>query len=138
MIEEVDDVKNASGWAKPKYLSWMESKWNDISTSSFAELESQIFEVENLNESFRFLKGKSSCWSRSYNGPNGETSDGNPWRSKGIAETEERNSLAVQQALDVYEELKEKSEKTSMNTDQLFWIAKQIKVIEKNLRSLWL
>ena len=36
----------------------MESKWNDISTSSFAELESQIFEVENLNESFRFLKGK--------------------------------------------------------------------------------
>ena len=33
-------------------------KWNAISTSSFAELESQIFEVENLNESFRFLKGK--------------------------------------------------------------------------------
>ncbi|MCC9082220.1 hypothetical protein LOS20_09685 [Enterococcus faecium] len=29
-----------------------------MSTSSFAELESQIFEVENLNESFRFLKGK--------------------------------------------------------------------------------
>lgn len=57
---------------------------------------------------------------------------------KELRETEERNSLAVQQALDVYEELKEKSEKTSMNTDQLFWIAKQIKVIEKNLRSLWL
>ena len=39
---------------------------------------------------------------------------------KELRETEERNSLAVQQALDVYEELKEKSEKTSMNTDQLF------------------
>lgn len=58
---------------------------------------------------------------------------------KELRETEERNSLAVQQALDVYEELKEKSEKTSMNTDQLFLNCKnRSKWSKKNLRSLWL
>ncbi len=63
VIEEVDDVKKCIwlGKAKIPFREWSQ-KWNDISTSSFAELESQIFEVENLNESFRFLKkGKSSC-----------------------------------------------------------------------------
>lgn len=48
------------GQSQNTFREWSQ-KWNDISTSSFAELESQIFEVENLNESFRFLKGKSSC-----------------------------------------------------------------------------
>lgn len=59
VIEEVDDVKKMHlvGQSQNTFQEWSQ-KWNDISTSSFAELESQIFEVENLNESFRFLKGK--------------------------------------------------------------------------------
>lgn len=58
VIEEVDDVKKMHlvGQSQNTFREWSQ-KWNDISTSSFAELESQI-EVENLNESFRFLKGK--------------------------------------------------------------------------------
>lgn len=59
VIEEVDDVKKMHlvGQSQNTFREWSQ-KWNDISTSSFAELESQIFEVENMNETFRFLKGK--------------------------------------------------------------------------------
>ena len=45
VIEEVDEVKNAFGGSKPKHIPRMEPAMDDISTSSFAELESQIFEV---------------------------------------------------------------------------------------------
>ena len=38
----------------------MESTLVELSTRSFAELESQIYEVENQNEIFRFMKAKSS------------------------------------------------------------------------------
>lgn len=49
-----------------------------------------------------------------------------------MRETEERNSLAVQQALDVYEELKEKvREDEHEYGPALFELQKQIKVIEK-------
>ena len=51
---------------------------------------------------------------------------------KELRETEERNSLAVQQALDVYEELKEKvREDEHEYGPALFELQKQIKVIEK-------
>lgn len=36
----------------------MESTLVELSTRSFAELESQIYEVENQNEIFRFMKAK--------------------------------------------------------------------------------
>ncbi len=59
MIEEVDEVKRMHlvGQSQNTFREWNQ-QWTDISTKSFAELESQIFEVEELNERIRFFKAK--------------------------------------------------------------------------------
>ena len=56
VFDEVDEIKKMHlvGQSQNTFREWSQ-KWEDISTSSFAELESRIFEVENLNETFRFL-----------------------------------------------------------------------------------
>ena len=108
VIEEVDEVKRMHlvGQSQNTFREWSQ-KWTDLSTASFAELESQIFEVENLNETFRFLKGQAAVKDAE------ETLVMMEQEVKAIRqglkelrESEERNSLQVQQALDVYEELK--------------------------------
>ena len=108
VIEEVDEVKRMHlvGQSQNIFREWSQ-KWTDLSTASFAELESQIFEVENLNETFRFLKGQAAVKDAE------ETlvmmeEEVKAIRQglKELRESEERNSLQVQQALDVYEELK--------------------------------
>ncbi len=108
VIEEVDEVKRMHlvGQSQNTFREWSQ-KWTDLSTASFAELESQIFEVENLNETFRFLKGQAAVKDAE------ETlvmmeEEVKAIRQglKELRESEERNSLQVQQALDVYEELK--------------------------------
>ena len=108
VIEEVDEVKKMHlvGQSQNTFREWSQ-KWTDLSTTSFAELESQIFEVENLNETFRFLKGQAAVKDAE------ETLVMMEQEVKAIRqglkelrESEERNSLQVQQALDVYEELK--------------------------------
>ena len=104
VIEEVDDVKKMHlvGQSQNTFREWSQ-KWNDISTSSFAELESQIFEVENLNESFRFLKGKKAVVEAEATMDQMEKQVTEIREGlKELRETEERNSLAVQQALDVF------------------------------------
>ncbi|WP_277902903.1 septation ring formation regulator EzrA [Enterococcus lactis] len=134
VIEEVDDVKKMHlvGQSQNTFREWSQ-KWNDISTSSFAELESQIFEVENLNESFRFLKGKKAVVEAEATMDQMEKQVTEIREGlKELRETEERNSLAVQQALDVYEELKEKvREDEHEYGPALFELQKQIKMIEK-------
>lgn len=134
VIEEVDDVKKMHlvGQSQNTFREWSQ-KWNDISTSSFAELESQIFEVENLNESFRFLKGKKAVVEAEATMDQMEKQVTEIREGlKELRETEERNSLAVQQSLDVYEELKEKvREDEHEYGPALFELQKQIKVIEK-------
>lgn len=133
VIEEVDDVKKMHlvGQSQNTFREWSQ-KWNDISTSSFAELESQIFEVENLNESFRFLKGKKAVIEAEKTMDQmekkvSEIRDG----LKELRETEERNSLAVQQALDVYEELKETIREDEQEYGPAFpELQKQVKMIE--------
>ncbi|MGX7197041.1 septation ring formation regulator EzrA [Enterococcus olivae] len=109
VIEEVDEVKKMHlvGQSQNTFREWNQ-KWTDISTSSFAELESQIFEVENLNETFRFFKAKAAVAEAEATMDEMEQQvqeirDG----LKELRESEERNSLEVQQALDVYEELKQ-------------------------------
>ncbi|WP_395942484.1 septation ring formation regulator EzrA [Enterococcus faecium] len=53
VIEEVDDVlkMHLVGQSQNTFREWSQ-KWNDISTSSFAELESQIFEVKTSMKVF--------------------------------------------------------------------------------------
>lgn len=133
VIEEVDDVKKMHlvGQSQNTFREWSQ-KWNDISTSSFAELESQIFEVENLNESFRFLKGKKAVVEaeKTMDQMEKEVSEIREGL-KELRETEERNSLAVQQALDVYEELKETIKEDEQEYGPaLPELQKQVKMIE--------
>ncbi|MDT2756269.1 septation ring formation regulator EzrA [Enterococcus asini] len=108
VLEEIDDVKKMHlvGQSQNTFREWNQ-KWTDISTSSFAELESQIFEVESLNETFRFVKGKTAIGDAEATMNQMET-EVEEIRAglRELRESEERNSLEVQKALDVYEELK--------------------------------
>lgn len=133
VIEEVDDVKKMHmvGQSQNTFREWNQ-RWTEISTRSFAELESQIFEVENLNETFRFMKAKKAVAEADQTMSEME-SEVEIIRNglKELRESEERNSLEVQKALDVYEEISkllhdEKSEFGSAYPE----LQKQIKNIE--------
>lgn len=133
VVEEVDEVKKMHlvGQSQNTFREWNQ-KWTDVSTKSFAELESQIFEVESQNETFRFMKGKSAIESaertmKEMEEEVAEIREG----LKELRETEERNSLAVQQALDVFEELKKDLKDNRENFGQaLPEIEKQVKNVE--------
>ena len=133
VIEEVDEVKKMHlvGQSQNTFREWNQ-RWTDISTSSFAELESKIFEVESLNETFRFFKAKSAITEAETTMQDMEDSVADIRNGlKELRESEERNSLQVQQALDVYEELKQ----TLKDNDESFGPAypelqKQIRNIE--------
>lgn len=133
VIEEVDEVKKMHlvGQSQNTFREWNQ-QWTDISTASFAELESQIFEVEELNERIQFFKAKAAIQDAQ------ATMDDMEHKVekiraglKELRESEERNSLEVQKALDVYEELKktlrEKGEEFGPAYSEL---QKQIKNIE--------
>lgn len=133
VIEEVDDVKKMHmvGQSQNTFREWNQ-RWTEISTRSFAELESQIFEVENLNETFRFMKAKKAVAEAEQTMTEME-SEVEIIRNglKELRESEERNSLEVQKALDVYEEISkllhdEKAEFGSAYPE----LQKQIKNIE--------
>lgn len=133
VIEEVDDVKKMHmvGQSQNTFREW-NLRWTEISTRSFAELESQIFEVENLNETFRFMKAKKAVAEAGQTMTEMESEVGIIRNGlKELRESEERNSLEVQKALDVYEEISkllhdEKSEFGSAYPE----LQKQIKNIE--------
>lgn len=97
VIEEVDDVKKMHlvGQSQNTFREWNQ-KWTDISTSDFAELESQIFEVESLNETFRFLKAKTAIGDAEATMDHMEK-EVEEIRAglKELRESEERNSLEV-------------------------------------------
>ncbi|MGM0123492.1 septation ring formation regulator EzrA [Enterococcus sp. AZ194] len=131
--EEVDDVKRMHlvGQSQNTFREWRQ-KWSDITTSSFAELETKIFEVESLNENLHFLKGKKMVVEAE------ETMDEMEELVaeiraglRELRESEERNSLEVQKALDVYEELKKAlKEDNSIYGPAYSELQKQIKNIE--------
>jgi len=108
IVEEIDNVKKMHlvGQSQNTFREWNQ-KWTDISTTSFADLESQIFEIENMNDTFRLLKAKSAIETANaqIDYMEGEVEDIRKGL-KQLRESEERNSLAVQEALDIYEDLK--------------------------------
>ena len=59
--EEVDAVKKLHlvGQSQTVFREWNQ-KWIDLSANSFADLENHIFEAEQLNDSFRFIRARSS------------------------------------------------------------------------------
>jgi len=108
IYDEIDEIKKMHliGQSQNTFREWNQ-KWKKISTDDFAELESQIFEVENLNESFRFIKAKTAVAKADKTMDQMEKSVGEIRTAlKELRESEERNSLKVQQALDIYEAMK--------------------------------
>lgn len=107
VIEEVDEVKKMHlvGQSQNTFREWNQ-KWSDISTTSFAELESRIFEAESLNDTFRFLKVKQAV-DEAYETMEEMEREVNQVRAglKELRESEKTNSLDVQKALDAYEEI---------------------------------
>ncbi|EOT47226.1 MULTISPECIES: septation ring formation regulator EzrA [Enterococcus] len=108
VLEEIDEIKKMHlvGQSQNTFREWKQ-KWTDLSTTSFAELESQIFEVESLNESLKFFKAKAAVEDAEQTMTAMEQQAQEIRKGlKELRETEERNSVAVQNALDLYEELK--------------------------------
>ena len=107
VFEEIDDIKKMHlvGQSQNSFREWNQ-RWVELSTRSFAELESQIYEVENQNEIFRFMKAKKAVVEANETMTEMEA-EVEVIRNglKELGESEERNSLEVQKALDVYEEL---------------------------------
>lgn len=133
VIEEVEEVKKMHlvGQSQNTFREWNQ-RWTDISTASFAELESRIFEVENLNETFRFMKVKGAI-EEAYDTMDEMEEQVEAIRLglKELRESEERNSLAVQQALDKYEEISALSkEETKKYGPAISEIQKQVQSIE--------
>ena len=133
VVEEIDEVKKMHlvGQSQNTFREWNQ-QWNEISTTMFAELESQSFEVENLNETFRFFKAKAAVDEAEATIADMEKQvEGIRKGLRELRESEERNSLEVQQALDVYEELKQKLRETGDNFGPAYpEIQKQIRNIE--------
>ncbi|EHZ9212635.1 septation ring formation regulator EzrA [Enterococcus faecalis] len=107
VFEEIDDIKKMHlvGQSQNSFREWNQ-RWVELSTRFFAELESQIYEVENQNEIFRFMKAKKAVVEANETMTEMEA-EVEVIRNglKELRESEERNSLEVQKALDVYEEL---------------------------------
>ena len=113
IVEEIDEVKRMHlvGQSQNSFRE-LNQKWTDISTTSFADLESQIFEIENLNDTFRFFKAKNAIDTAEVQ-VDYMMDEVEMIREglRGLRQSEERNSVAVQEALDIYEELKQRVER---------------------------
>jgi septation ring formation regulator len=133
IFEEIDDIKKMHmvGQSQNTFREWNQ-RWVEISTSSFAELESQIYEVENLNETFRFMKAKKAV-QEAVDTMDEMEAEVEVIRNglKELRESEERNSLEVQKALDIYEELNKLLQEEKDNFGPAYSeLKKQVKNIE--------
>ncbi|HJD15198.1 MAG TPA: septation ring formation regulator EzrA [Candidatus Enterococcus stercoripullorum] len=133
VIEEVDEVKKMHlvGQSQNTFREWNQ-KWTDLSTTAFADLESQILEVESLNETFRFMKAKQAVEEAEVALLNMEAEVAEIRNGlKELRESEERNSLQVQNALDKYQELKKRMREESDTFGPAYSeLQKQLKSIE--------
>lgn len=133
VIEEVDEVKKMHlvGQSQNTFREWNQ-KWTDLSTTAFADLESQILEVESLNETFRFMKAKQAVEEAEVALLNMEAEVAEiRYGLKELRESEERNSLQVQNALDKYQDLKRRMREESDTFGPAYSeLQKQLKSIE--------
>jgi len=131
--EDIEAIKKMHlvGQSQNSFKEWNQ-KWEKLSTDEFAELESQIFEIENLNEAFRFVKAKAAVEKAQKTMDRMEKEIGTVRQGfKELRESEERNSLKVQQALDVYEEMKKALRERADQFGPAFAeVQKQVKNVE--------
>lgn len=136
--DEIEEIRKMHlvGQSHTSFKEW-EEKWENLSTEKFAELESQIFEVENLNDAFRFVKAQTAIAKAQTTMDNMEAEIQKIREGfKELRESEERNSEKIQQALDVYEEMKKALRERGDQFGPAFAeIQKQIKNVESEFTS---
>lgn len=134
VVSEIEDVKSLHliGQSQANFREWQQ-KWDDISSNSLKEIEKQLFEAENLNDTFHFFKAKSEidkvesqlALIREDIAAIREALDI-------LKAQEEKNSARVKHALDLYEELQQSINENSDNYGTTMpEIEKQLKNIEK-------
>lgn len=131
--EEVEAVKNLHliGQSQTTFREWNQ-KWVDLSLNSFSDIENHIFEAENLNDSFKFIRVKHEI-DNVESQLNLVEEDINSIREalSVLKEQEEKNSARVKHALDLYETLQASiSEKEDNFGSTMSEIEKQLKNIE--------
>lgn len=138
VLEELDDVKKMHlvGQSQNTFREWNQ-KWQELSTTEFANFESQIFDAETLNDTFRIFKVKGAIEEANTTIAEMEKDVADIRTGlKELKESEERNSLAVQHALDVYDELKKDVKENGPKFGPaLSEIKKQLKNIETEFTS---
>lgn len=134
VIEEVDDVKKMHmvGSSQNTFREWSQ-RWIELSTIAFADLETMIMDAEGLNDGlFSIFKAKQAI--ELANKKMDDMDEEVEEIRKGLEELregEERNSLEVQKALDVYEDLQVKLKNdTSIFGPAISELKKQVKNIE--------
>lgn len=131
--EEVEVVKSLHliGQSQTTFREWNQ-KWVDLSLNSFSDIENHIFEAENLNDSFKFIRAKHEI-DNVESQLNLVEEDINSIREalSVLKEQEEKNSARVKHALDLYETLQASiSEKEDNFGSTMSEIEKQLKNIE--------
>lgn len=105
--DEIEEVKSLHliGQSQTSFREWNQ-KWVDLTVNSFADIENHIFEAENLNDTFNFIRAKHEINSVESQLNLVEEDIASIREALNISkEQEEKNSARVTHALDLYEKL---------------------------------
>ncbi|HES1986914.1 TPA: septation ring formation regulator EzrA [Streptococcus pyogenes] len=105
--DEIEEVKSLHliGQSQTSFREWNQ-KWVDLTVNSFADIENHIFEAENLNDTFNFIRAKHEINSVESQLNLVEEDIASIREVLNILkEQEEKNSARVTHALDLYEKL---------------------------------
>lgn len=105
--DEIEEVKSLHliGQSQTSFREWNQ-KWVDLTVNSFADIENHIFEAENLNDTFNFIRAKHEINSVESQLNLIEEDIASIREALNILkEQEEKNSARVTHALDLYEKL---------------------------------
>lgn len=105
--EEIEAVKQLHliGQSQTNFREWNQ-KWVDLSLNSFSDIENHIYEAENLNDTFNFIKAKHEI--KSIESQLTVVEEDIKAIREGLSvlhDQEEKNSSRVKYALDLYEDL---------------------------------
>lgn len=115
VIAEIDAVQQMHlvGQSQTAFREWQE-KWLTLSTTDFAELETKIFDAENLNQTFKFKEVNAAFIDAEETMEKMELNVSEIRAGlKYLHDQEANNSVAVQEALDKYEEVKKNIEENA-------------------------
>ncbi|EHJ52246.1 septation ring formation regulator EzrA [Streptococcus macacae] len=115
--DEIEEIKKLHliGQSQTTFREWNQ-KWVDLSLNSFSDIENHIFEAENLNDTFNFIRAHSQI-NNIESQLNLAEEDIKAIR-EGLSilkEQEEKNSARVLHALELYENLQSSVEESDSN-----------------------